>query len=161
MSLKTAPTLDIRHFMNGHLVDVFETMLSMKAKPVPGGPLPAFAERTTGSVGFGGESVTGAVYLHLSSDFANQIAITMLGLPPGENLGENEVNDVIGECTNMIAGGFKSALCDKGHECAVSTPAIIRGTCFAIESLPDVQHELMVFECNGFHFAVEVHIKFN
>ncbi len=85
----------------------------------------------------------------------------MLGLPPEETLGDNDVNDVIGECTNMLAGGLKSALCDKGYECAVSTPAIIRGTSFNIESLPDVRHELMVFECDGARFAVEVHIKFN
>jgi len=161
MSLKTAPTFDIRHFLNGHLVDVFETMLSMKAKPAADDTPPGFGGRMTGSVGFGGDSVTGAVYLHLSSDFANQIAATMLGVPPGETLGETEVNDVIGECTNMLAGGLKSALCDKGYECAVSTPAIIRGTSFVIESLPEVQHEVMVFECDGARFTVEVHIKFS
>lgn len=161
MNLKTAPTLDVRHFLNGHLVDVFETMLSMKATPAPEGQPPEFTGRATGSVGFGGDTVTGAVYLHLSADFANRIAATMLGLPPEETLGDNDVNDVIGECTNMLAGGLKSALCDKGYECAVSTPAIIRGTSFNIESLPDVRHELMVFECDGARFAVEVHIKFN
>ena len=160
MNLNTAPTLDIRHFLNGHLVDVFETMLAMKANPVAEGPPPDFASRTTGSVGLGGESVTGAVYLHLSADFANRIAATMLGLPPEETLGETEVNDVIGECTNMLAGGLKSALCDKGHECAVSTPAIIRGTSFAIESPPGVRHEQLIFECDGTRFTVEVHIKF-
>ena len=161
MNLKTAPTLDIRHFLNGHLVDVFETMLSMKAMPAPDGQPPEFAERMTGSVGLGGDTVTGAVYLHLSADFANRIAATMLGLSPEETLGDADVNDVIGECANMLAGGLKSALCDKGYECAVSTPAIIRGTSFNIESLPNVQHELMVFECDGARFAVEVHIKFN
>ena len=160
MSLQTASSLDIHHFLNGHLVDVFETMLSMKARPAPQGPPPEFAGRTTGSVGFAGDTVTGAVYLHLSSDFANQIAATMLGLPPGESLGETEVNDVVGECTNMLAGGLKSALCDKGHECAVSTPAIIRGNSFAIESLPGVRHEQLIFECDGVRFAVEFHIKF-
>jgi chemotaxis protein CheX len=160
MSLKTAPSLDIRHFLNGHLVDVFETMLSMKATPVPDGPPPEFSERTTGSVGFAGDTVSGAVYLHLSAPFANQIAATMLGLPPEESLSETEVNDVVGECTNMLAGGLKSAFCDKGHECAVSTPGIIRGTAFNIESLPGVRQELMIFDCNGSRFAVEVHVKF-
>ena len=161
MSLKTAPTLDIRHFLNGHLVDVFETMLSMKARPAPDVKPPEFAGRTTGSVGFGGDTVTGAVYLHLAADFSNRIAATMLGLPPEETLGDTDVNDVVGECTNMLAGGLKSALCDKGYECAVSTPAIIRGTSFNIESLPEVQQEMLIFECNGSRLAVEVHIKFN
>jgi chemotaxis protein CheX len=160
MSLQTASPLDIHHFLNGHLVDVFDTMLSMKAKPSPQGPPPEFAGRTTGSVGLAGETVTGAVYLHLSSDFANRIAATMLGLPAEEALGETEVNDVVGECTNMLAGGLKSALCDKGYTCAVSTPAIIRGTSFAIESLPGVRHEQLMFDCDGVRFTVEFHIKF-
>jgi chemotaxis protein CheX len=156
-----APALDIRHFLNGHLVDVFQTMLSMKATPVSEGPPPKFAEHTTGSVGFAGDTVSGAVYLHLSTEMANRIAAAMLGLPPEETLGESDVNDVVGECTNMLAGGLKSALCDKGYECAVSTPAIIRGTSFAIESLPDVRQEQMIYEINGSRFAVEVHVKFN
>ena len=161
MSVKTAPILDIRHFLSGHLTDVFETMLSLKAQHAPGVLPPEFTDRITGSVGLGGETVTGAVYLHLSTRLANRIAASMLGLPPEEPLGEQDVNDVIGECTNMLAGGLKSALCDKGHECAVSTPAIIRGTSFNVESLPDVKHELMIFDCEGSRFAVEVHIKYN
>lgn len=160
MNVQT-PSLDIRHFLNGHLVDVFQTMLSMKATPVPDGPLPKFTEHTTGSVGFAGDTVSGAVYLHLSANLAKQIAAAMLGLPPEENLGETEINDVVGECTNMLAGGLKSALCDKGYECAVSTPGIIRGTSFNVEAPPEVQQELMIFDCNGTQFAVEVHIKFN
>ncbi|MGO8766761.1 MAG: chemotaxis protein CheX [Limisphaerales bacterium] len=160
MNATTANSLDIRHFINGHLVDVFNTMLSMKAEPLPDAPLPAFTERTTGCVGFAGDTVTGAVYFHLSSELANQVAANMLGLPAEEAMGETEVNDVVGECSNMLAGGLKSALCDKGYECAVSTPAIIRGTAFAIESMPDVHHERMVFECNGSKLVVEVHIKF-
>jgi len=46
----------------------------------------------------------------------------MLGLPPDEITGETEVNDVVGEATNMLTGGLKSWLCDAGSDCAVSTP---------------------------------------
>jgi chemotaxis protein CheX len=160
MNVQTPP-LDIRHYLNGHLVDVFQTMLSMTVTAVADGPPPAVSERVTGSVGLGGDTVTGAVYLHLSAKFASQITAGMLGLPPDEAIGETEVNDVIGECTNMLAGGLKSALCDKGHDCAVSTPAIIRGASFAIESLPEVRQERLIFDCAGVRFTVEVHIKFN
>ena len=66
----------------------------------------------TGSVGFAGENVTGAVYLHLSAAFANRVAAAMLGLQPEEIMGETEVNDVVGEVTNMLTGGLKSWLCD-------------------------------------------------
>jgi chemotaxis protein CheX len=160
MNAQTCP-LDIRHYLNAHLVDVFQTMLSINVTAVSDGQPPKFPERVTGSVGFGGDTVTGGVYLNLSSGLASQIAAAMLGLPPDEAIGEAEVNDVIGECTNMLAGGLKSALCDSGCSCAVSTPAIIRGTSFAIESLPGVRRELLVFDHNSIRFSVEVHIKFN
>jgi chemotaxis protein CheX len=158
---QTVQITDVCGFMTRHLADVFDTMLSMKAVHVPNAELPAFGERVSGSAGFGGESVTGAVYLHLSAPFAKQVASAMLGLPPEELSGESEVNDVVGEAANMLTGGLKSWLCDAGAPCAVSTPAIIRGTSFAIEPMPDVKREWLVFDCGHDRFVVEVHLKFN
>ena len=84
---------DICEFMTRHLVDVFDTMLAMPAALAPKAGLPHFDERVTGSVGFAGDAVTGAVYLHLSAAFANRVAAAMLGLPPEEAIGETDVND--------------------------------------------------------------------
>ncbi len=145
--------------MSRHLADVFETMLSMKVSLVPKGDLPQYEERVTGAVGFAGPNVTGAVYLHQSAPFAKTIAATMLGLAPEEITGETEINDVVGEATNMLAGGLKSWLCDCGYDCAVSTPAIIRGASFVIEPSTEVEREWLVFECGGERVIVEVHIK--
>ena len=149
----------VSEFMTRHLVDVFETMLSMKAVRAPGAALPHFDGRVTGSVGFAGEHVTGAVYLHLSAPFASQVAAAMLGITPEEMSAENDVNDVVGEATNMITGGLKSWLCDQGADCAVSTPAIIRGTAFAIEPMPEVERECLLFDCGNNRMVVEIHIK--
>lgn len=159
MSTQTHP-LDVRQFMTKHLVDVFETMLSMSAEVADGHP-PDFPTRVTGSVGFGGESVTGAVYLHLSEPFGRQCTSAMLGLPAGETVGDGDVNDVVGEMTNMLAGGLKSALCDSGNVCAVSTPAIIRGTSYQIEAMPDVLREVFTFRSGDNPVLVEVHIKYH
>jgi chemotaxis protein CheX len=149
---------DICQFMTRHLADVFETMLSMKAVRMPDAEPPHFEDRVTGCVGFAGEHVTGAVYLHLPAPFASQAAATMLGLAPAD-LGEAEVNDVVGETTNMLTGGLKSWLCDGGSECAVSTPAIIRGSAFSIEPVPEVAREWLVFECGSNRILIEIHIK--
>jgi len=132
----------------------------MPAALTPKAGLPHFEERVTGSVGFAGDSVTGAVYLHLSATFANRVAAAMLGLPPEETIGENDVNDVVGEATNMLTGGLKSWLCDAGAGCAVSTPAIIRGA-FSVEAMPDVAREFLVFESGTERVIVEIHIKLN
>ena len=158
---QTVQLSDVHDFMTRHLVDVFDTMLSMKAILVPRADLPPFGERVSGSVGFAGDTVTGAVYLHLSAPFANQVAAAMLGLKLEEITGENEVNDVVGEVTNMLTGGLKSWLCDTGADCAVSTPAIIRGTAFDIEPMPDVERQRLVFDCGEDRLVVEIHIKLN
>ena len=156
-----SPTIQVPNiceFMNRHLLDVFETMLSMKAVGAPWDGVPQFDERVTGCVAFAGERINGAVYLHLGAPFAAQVAAAMLGLTPAD-LGEPEVNDVVGEATNMLTGGLKSWLCDSGIECAVSTPAIIRGSAFAIEPVPDVSREWLLFNCGANRVVVEIHIK--
>jgi len=150
---------DINQFMIRHFADVFETMLSLKVAPAASSGMPEFDERVTGSVGFAGEHVTGAVYLHLSASFAKQVAAAMLGITPAEVSSESEVNDVVGEVTNMLTGGLKSWLCDAGSDCAVSTPAIIRGRCFSIEPLPDVAREWLIFTSGAEHIVVEIHVK--
>ena len=158
---QTVQITQVREFMMHHLVDVFDTMLSMKAVLLPNAAEPVFSERVSGAVGFGGDTVTGAVYLHLPTPLANQVTAAMLGLPPEEIPGDTEVNDVVGEATNMLTGGLKSLLCDSGADCAMSTPAIIRGTSFAVEPMADVQRECLVFSCGGEHLSIEIHIKFN
>lgn len=157
---QTVQLPNVCEFMTRHLVDVFDTMLMMPAILAPRAALPQFENRVTGSVGFAGENVTGAVYLHLSASFANRVAAAMLNLPPEESIGENDVNDVVGEATNMLTGGLKSWLCDAGATCAVSTPAIIRGA-FAVEAMPDVERECLVFESGAERVIVEIHIKLN
>ena len=146
--------------MQRHLGDVFDTMLALKADLRPGEAVPDLKDRVSGSVGFAGDNVHGAVYLHLSTQFGNRVAAAMLGLAPEETTGESEVNDVVGEVANMLAGGLKSWLCDAGAPCAVSTPAIIRGV-FAIEPLPEVEREFLVFDCGEARVVVEIHIKLN
>ena len=151
----------VRNYLAEHVASVFDTMVAMKADPLATRDLPPFGERVSGSVGFGGAAVTGAVYLHLSAKFATCVTGAMLGLAPGEATSEADVNDVVGEASNMLTGGLKSWLCDSGLDCAVSTPAIIRGTAFSIEPMPDVTREWLVFDCAGEQFVVEFHIKFN
>jgi len=158
---QTVQISDINEFMTRHVAEVFGTMLSLKAALVPDAEVPQFGERVTGSVGFAGELVTGAVYLHLSLPLANQATTAMLGMAPQEVPGDTEVNDVAGEITNILTGGMKSWICDAGVECAVSTPAIIRGTSFNIEPMPDVEREFLVFDCGEDRFVIEIHVKFN
>ncbi|HEX7569086.1 MAG TPA: chemotaxis protein CheX, partial [Verrucomicrobiae bacterium] len=114
----------------------------------------------SGSVGFAGETVTGAVYLHLPAPLATHITAAMLGLPAEETPGDSDVNDVVGEVTNMLAGGLKSWLCDAGAVCALTTPAIIRGRSFHILAGEGVSRIKFAFESGPHQGVLEAHIKF-
>ena len=150
----------IQEFLTRHLAEVFSTMLSLPAVPLaellPANP----QERVSGSVGFVGEAVTGAVYLNVPAPFAAHITGAMLGLPAEETPGDADVNDVVGEVTNMLAGGLKSWLCDAGAACALTTPAIIRGSSFHILPSEGVTRIQFNFESGAHRGLVEVHVKF-
>lgn len=157
---QTLELTNVCDFMKGHLVDVFETMLQMKAVLAANQERPKMPERVSGSIGFGGDNINGAVYLHLSAAFAARATISMLGLPPEEVPADADVNDVVGEVSNMLTGGLKSWLCDAGALCAISTPGIIRGASFEIEPMPGVERTSMVFDCDGATVEVEIHVNF-
>jgi chemotaxis protein CheX len=150
----------VQEFLVRHLAEVFSTMLSLPAVPLAEAALGDATERVSGSVSFVGEIVTGSVYLHVPTAFAGLMTGAMLGLPPEETPGDAEVNDVVGEVTNMVAGGLKSWLCDAGATCALSTPAIIRGTSFHIIASEGVARIQLGFASGAHQGLVEVHIKF-
>ena len=158
---QTIPISDIAEFMTRRVVDVFDTMLSLKAIPVPKANVQLFSERVTGSGGFAGRKVVGTVYLHLSLPLANQMTAAMAGLAPHEIPDDSAVNDAVGEISNMLNGGLKSWICDHGIKCVSTTPTIFRGAGFTIEPLKEIQRLRLVFDCGDDRFAVEIHIKFN
>jgi chemotaxis protein CheX len=151
----------VREFLVRHLAEVFSTMLSLPAVPLAAMPAGDANEHISGSVGFAGETVTGAVYLHLPAPLATHITAAMLGLPAEETPGDSDVNDVVGEVTNMLAGGLKSWLCDAGAACALTTPAIIRGRSFHILASEGVSRIKFAFESGPQQGVVEAHIKFS
>ncbi len=138
--------------------NVFSTMANLIVELRPEGNTKLAVDRVSGTIGIAGEVVVGAVYVHLPEALARLIANALLGNPPGEPVSDGDLNDVVGELTNMIGGGFKSALCDVDRPCAMSTPSIIRGA-YAIEVPKDLRVEVSHFNCQGHEFAVEVHLK--
>jgi len=157
--MQTINTTDIQGVLTTHLLQVLDTMFSVKAVPLGSAVPNEEAERVSGSVGFGGDAIAGVVYVHLPATFAGVLAACILGTEP-ESLSEAEVNDVVGEIANMLTGGLKSWLCDVSLPCAVSIPVVIRGSSFAIESPPEVERLRLGFSAGVNHFSVEVHVKF-
>ena len=152
---------DTARCVNQTVTSVFEKMVGLPALVSAEPARRPDVERVTGSIGVAGEFVTGAVYLHLPEPLARRAAGGMLGLPGPAPTDGPAVSDVIGELTTMVAGGLKSALNDAGAECGMSTPSVIRGRHFAIETGPDITRSLLHFSCDNQPFSVEVHLKFN
>jgi chemotaxis protein CheX len=75
--------------------------------------------------------------------------------------GEEMVNDAFGELTNMIVGHIKSRLGDRGIQCVLTIPSILRGSHFTIESTSSTRRRVSTFRCAGSPVVVEVLLKPN
>ncbi len=101
-------------------VDVFKTMLNSRlvvAEPLLNQKPPR--THIVSTIGFAG-SANGLVTFGCSCEAARDITVGLLGLDPGEVVGE--LADAIGEMTNMIAGSFRNRMADDAAGWALTTP---------------------------------------
>jgi chemotaxis protein CheX len=109
----------------------FQTMIGVELKDCAAGILaPLEKEHVIGVVSFEGKA-TGRVNLRLSPASAGAAAATVLGFETDD---EGDVNDVIGELSNMVVGNFKSNLCDAGLSCKLNPPKISRTAEFKLRA---------------------------
>ena len=154
-----ADAIDVRQLITTSLIEMFSMMIALEAKPVAESEELLAGERVTGCIAVVGATVSGTVYVHLPDGLAKLAAGKLLRIKPEELDGGAEVNDVVGEICNIVAGKLKSALTNAGEACGVSTPTIIRGTSFAVESTEILSKESVYFECLNHKLCVEVHLK--
>ncbi len=65
----------------------------------------------------------GSVFLYCPATLAGEVAATMFGTSP-ESLPSGDVEDALGELTNMVAGNLKIVL---PRPCQLSLPAVVEG----------------------------------
>ena len=136
--------------------EVFSTMLGQPARYVPMSDTPEHNSleldqpHVVGTVGFIG-AINGLIYLYLDIGFAQKCAANLLGLSSEElaELGDEAVNDAIGELTNMTVGTFKNQLSDRGFPCRLTIPSILRGSRFRIEPISSATRRIYRFEIAG------------
>jgi len=152
--------------------DVFKTMLGLPARLIqrtegkvepwpPLSPVPSEAlPHVVGTVGFLGD-VSGLIYIYLEESFAAQCTASLLGLTAAElmAMGQEAVNDAVGELTNMIVGVFKNGLCDSGFSCKLTIPSILRGTNFCVASTGSARRFIYFFEINGHRVVADILLK--
>lgn len=155
-AIKDIPDTVFEETITRAVNDVFSTMLSQPARHIPVDS-PAQSDvvdleqpHVVGTVGFIG-ALNGLIYLYLDVPFAQKCASTMLGLSEAElaELGDEAVNDAVGELTNMTVGTFKNQLSDRGFPCRLTIPSILRGSRFRIEPISSATRRLYRFDIAG------------
>lgn len=112
--------------------EIFGTMVGLEDLlhlPVQIDPVTHFKDCVSSMVGMAG-TYNGLVSLHMPSELAMRATSCMLGMEVTE-LNE-DVNDAMGEITNMIAGSFKQHLSKGGQDIHISTPSVVFGKEYVI-----------------------------
>jgi flagellar motor switch protein FliN/FliY len=159
VDLEKLNALDYKDRVAGSVVDVFETMFSVRleaAETVSAASLTGV--RNVSSVCFAGDA-TGIVSIHVGTDLCRQMAANMLGMKPEEIEGGDEIDDMLAELSNIVGGNLKSALTDTGLRCALSTPSCTTGSNFMIEPLNLERYERFAFQTEDHIVFVEMGVK--
>ena len=151
--------MDISTKVPDSVINVFDTMLSMDVQVSHAVEQAALeGMRTVGAVSFAGDAM-GLINIHVTSGFSRLMAAGMLDMDVGDVDLETDVNDVIGELSNIIGGNLKSIFSDVGLRCELSTPSITRGSGFKIESMNMERYERFAFAYQDHVFFVEFGLK--
>lgn len=140
---------------------VFQTMLATNAELSPNIPeaeaICPPTPQVVGNVAFTG-SMNGLIYLFFDSDFASICAGRMLRMSQQELIqtGNELINDVIGEITNMVVGTFKNQLSDKGYPCRLIIPSILRASQFTIEPISSAQRRTYYFRIGEHYLTADL-----
>lgn len=127
------------------LLNVLKTMANMELKPgKPNLKKDNLAKGdVSGLIGMVGPQTKGSLSITFEETLILEIMNKMLGEKP-ESIDE-EVTDLVGELTNMVTGGAKNLLSDKGYEFDMATPIVVSGKNHTIAHKSDWQKIIMPF----------------
>ncbi|NRA69859.1 MAG: chemotaxis protein CheX [Gammaproteobacteria bacterium] len=138
------------------LINVLEIMASTKLKP--GKPILKRNEiahgDVSGLIGLVGPDTKGS----LSISFEKKLALSIMQKMLGENPGKinEEVTDMVGEITNMVAGGAKNLLGQKGYDFGMATPIVVSGKDHTISHQFDGPKIMIPFTCIDGKAVIEI-----
>ncbi|WP_337880485.1 chemotaxis protein CheX [Rheinheimera sp.] len=141
------------------LVNVLATMASTKI--VPGQPRLKKDEvargEVSGLIGMIGPTTKGSFSVTFEESLALEIMARMLGERPATI--NEEVTDMVGEITNMVTGGAKRILGEKGYEFNMATPVVVSGKGHTITHKTTGAKILMPFDSD--HGKVFIEVSFD
>jgi chemotaxis protein CheX len=138
------------------VMNVLSTMAMIDAKPGK----PYLKEENeakgdvTGMIGMAGNKARASFAITFKTDIILRIASNMFGEEVTEF--NNEIADMVGEITNMVTGGAKSELAEKGYKFDMAIPTTIMGESHSITHNTKGPVVLIPFNCESGEFFVEV-----
>jgi flagellar motor switch protein FliN/FliY len=149
----------IRQSIVSTLIETFDAMMSMELKAVDENMASEpDRDKMVGTIHFGGE-IVGLMSFHLSNPFAREVTAAMLGMNPDETVDDEEVKDVIGELSNIVAGNLKTEFLDADLTCVISTPSITAGSDFKIDPTDIAPPLKLTFRHDDEFVLVELYAK--
>lgn len=98
----------------------------------------------SGLIGLVGPKTKGSFSVTFEEELALEIMSRMLGERPKSI--NSDVTDMVGEITNMVTGGAKRMLAEKGFDFDMATPVVVSGRDHRITHKSEGQIIIMPFE---------------
>ncbi|MBE1299578.1 MAG: chemotaxis protein CheX [Alteromonadaceae bacterium] len=138
------------------LLNVLETMAQIKLQVgKPKRKTTALAQGdVSGLIGMVGDNIKGSMSITFEEGLALDIMQGMLGERP-DTL-DAEVSDMVGEITNMVAGGAKKELAKKGYDIGMATPMVVSGPEHTINHKVSGHKMIMPFKGEGGKAYIEI-----
>jgi chemotaxis protein CheX len=127
------------------LLNVLQTMAQIEL--VPGKPQKKIDDKSRGDVsgliGMVGDRIQGSLSISFEESLVLEIMQKMLGEKPDGI--DSDVKDMVGEITNMICGGAKNELGEKGFDFGMATPMVVSGKNHSVDHQVDGKKLVMPF----------------
>lgn len=108
----------------------------------------------SGLIGMIGPQVKGSLSISFEESLIMEVMEKMLGERP-TTINE-EITDMVGELTNMVTGGAKRLLSEKGYEFDMATPVVVSGKQHSITHQADGPKILMPFDSEWGKAYIEI-----
>jgi chemotaxis protein CheX len=108
----------------------------------------------SGMIGLIGPQTKGSLSISFEESLALSIMEKMLGERPDAI--DDEVTDMVGEITNMVTGGAKNILGEKGYEFDMATPIVVSGKGHTINHKGDGPKILIPFTSESGKAHIEI-----
>jgi chemotaxis protein CheX len=139
--------MDLTACVRESTIRVFCAFLALEVSPCLTAPTDESQRTLVGTVGLAGD-FCGVVCLHVRPKLAAQLAAVMFQIEAADEVPPEDIKDVMGEVTNVLAGEIKRRLACCGT-IVLSVPTIISGYSLDVSSLSGVHKAVFLCQQNG------------